>query len=219
MKLIVGLGNPWKEYEKTRHNIWFVMLDRFIKTNKLGKFSFDKKYIAEILTTDINDILNHQRNQWNAISLDDWVITTTWDTVSTKKMKWLQLSKAVRYNRVIFCKPQTFMNRSWNAVAPLANFYKIETKDILVLHDEIDFITWRVVLKVWGSPAGHNWLKSMIATFGNSDFSRIRIGVDRPLDNKFMADWVLSTFKPEEKIILEEKYDEVEKLIFEFLKK
>lgn len=176
MKLIVGLGNPWKEYEKTRHNIWFMMLDRFIEAHKLGKFSFDKKYSAEILVTDIDD------------------------------------------NRVIFCKPQTYMNRSWDAVAPLANFYKIEANNILVLHDEIDFITGRIALKVGGSTAGHNWLKSLVARFGSPDFSRIRIGVDRPVDSKFVADRVLSTFKPEEKKLLEEKYDEVEKMIWEFLK-
>lgn len=176
MKLIVGLGNPWKEYDKTRHNIWFIMLDKFIETNSLGKFSFDKKYNAEILTSDIDD------------------------------------------NKVIFCKPQTYMNRSGNSVAPLSNFYKISSKDILVLHDEIDFITGRIALKVAGSPAGHNWLKSMIATLGNPDFSRIRIGVDRPKNPDFVSDWVLSSFKTEERELLEEKYDEVEKLIWEFLK-
>ncbi len=176
MKLIVGLGNPWKEYEKTRHNIWFIMLDRFVKAHNLGSFSFDKKYNAEILVADIDD------------------------------------------NRVIFCKPQTYMNRSWDAVTPLANFYKIESKNILVLHDEIDFVTGRIGFKFGGSPAGHNGLKSLIARLSTPDFSRIRIGVDRPLDNKFVADWVLSTFKPEEKKLLEEKYNEVENLLWEFLK-
>ncbi len=176
MKLIVGLGNPWKEYEKTRHNIWFIMLEKFVEAEKLGKFSFDKKYNAEILTTEIDG------------------------------------------EKVIFCKPQTYMNRSWDAAAPLANFYKIDIKNILILHDEIDFITGRIALKVGGSTAGHNWLKSLVARLGNPDFVRIRIGVDRPLDNKFVADWVLSSFKPEEKKVLEEKYNEVEKLIKEFLK-
>jgi peptidyl-tRNA hydrolase, PTH1 family len=50
MKLIVWLGNPWKEYEKTRHNIWFIMLERFVEAEKLGNFSFDKKYMAETLS-------------------------------------------------------------------------------------------------------------------------------------------------------------------------
>jgi len=152
------------------------MLDKFVKSNNLGKISFDKKDNAEIISTEIDS------------------------------------------KKVIFCKPQTFMNRSGDSVATLANFYKIEAKNILVLHDEIDFITGRIAYKIGGSPAGHNWLKSLITRLGTSDFARIRIGVDRPLDNKFVADWVLSTFKPEEKELLEEKYNEVEKLIWEFLK-
>lgn len=176
MKLIVGLGNPWKEYIKTRHNIWFIMLDRFVEENNLGNFSFDKKYKSEICISEIEG------------------------------------------EKIIFCKPQTYMNRSWDAVAPLANFYKIDIKDILVLHDEIDFITGKIAFKIGGSTAGHNWLKSLVARLGSPDFARIRIGVDRPLDNKFVSDWVLSTFKPEEKIELEKKYDEVENFIWEFLK-
>ncbi|HCY20825.1 TPA: hypothetical protein DIC40_03065 [Patescibacteria group bacterium] len=58
----------------------------------------------------------------------------------------------------------------------------------------------------------------MIARLGTPDFARIRIGVDRPLDNAFVADRVLSSFKPEERKLLEEKYNEVEKIIWEFLK-
>lgn len=152
------------------------MLEKFIEAEKLGKFSFDKKYNAEIFVTTIND------------------------------------------DKVVFCKPQTFMNRSGDAVAPLANFYKIESKNILILHDEIDFITGRIAFKFGGSPAGHNGLKSLIARLGTPDFARIRIGVDRPLDNAFVADRVLSSFKSEEKKLLEEKYNEVENLILEFLK-
>lgn len=176
MKLVVGLGNPWKEYSKTRHNIWFLMLDKFVSQQNLGSFLFDKKYQAEILTTTIND------------------------------------------DKIIFCKPQTYMNRSWDSIVPLVNFYKIDNKNILILHDEIDFVTWRIAFKFGGSPAGHNWLKSIISRIGTSDFARIRIGVDRPLDSKYVADWVLSSFKPEEKKILEEKYSEVEKMICDFLK-
>jgi len=58
----------------------------------------------------------------------------------------------------------------------------------------------------------------LVARLGTPDFARIRIGVDRPLDNNFVTDWVLSSFKPEEKKLLEEKYDEVEKMIDKFLK-
>lgn len=43
------------------------------------------------------DILNRQKNQWNEVFLDDWVIPTTWETVSTNEMQWLQISKEIRY--------------------------------------------------------------------------------------------------------------------------
>ncbi len=176
MKLIVGLGNPGLQYEKTRHNIWFVMIDTFVDINKLGSFSYDSKYKSELLTATIDD------------------------------------------EKVIFCKPQTYMNRSGDAVAPLAQFYKITPKDIIVIHDEIDFVTGRIALKVGWSAAGHNGLKSLIERLGSPDFARIRVGVDRPTHNAMVADYVLSTFKPEEKKLLEEKYSEVEKIIETFLK-
>ena len=120
--------------------------------------------------------------------------------------------------RILLCKPQTYMNLSGEAVAPLARFYKIEAKDILVVHDEIDFVTGRLALKLGGSAAGHNGLKSIIQKFGSSDFYRLRIGVDRPAVSSQVADWVLSSFKPEERALLEQKQGEIFDLIDQFLR-
>lgn len=120
--------------------------------------------------------------------------------------------------KLLLCKPQTYMNLSGEAVAPLARFYKLEAKDILVVHDEIDFVTGRLVLKLGGSAAGHNGLKSIIQKFGSSDFYRLRIGVDRPAVSSQVADWVLSSFKPEERALLEQKQGEIFDLIDQFLR-
>ena len=120
--------------------------------------------------------------------------------------------------KLLLCKPQTYMNLSGEAVAPLARFYKIEAKDILVVHDEIDFVTGRLALKLGGSAAGHNGLKSIIQKFGSADFYRLRIGVDRPAVSSQVADWVLSSFKPEERALLEQKQGEVFDLIDQFLR-
>ena len=119
--------------------------------------------------------------------------------------------------KLLLCKPQTYMNLSGEAVAPLARFYKIEAKDILVVHDEIDFVTGRLALKLGGSAAGHNGLKNIIQKFGSADFYRLRIGVDRPAVSSQVADWVLSSFKPEERTLLEQKQGEVFDLIDQFL--
>ena len=121
-------------------------------------------------------------------------------------------------DRVIFCFPQTFMNLSWEAVWPLSKFYKIKPGDILVLHDEIDFVVGRVAFKAWWSAAWHNGLKNIIEKLWTKDFNRIRIGVGRPATSNMVTDYVLSKFKPDEKKLLKEKYDEVSDFIFGFLK-
>ncbi len=122
------------------------------------------------------------------------------------------------WEKVIFCTPQTYMNLSGESVWPLAKFYKIAAENILVLHDEIDFMVWRVAMKKWWSAAWHNWLKNMIEKLWTKDFWRIRIGVGRPATTKMVADYVLSTFKPNEKELMEDKYNEVSDFILEFLK-
>ena len=77
--------------------------------------------------------------------------------------------------KVIFCAPQTYMNLSGESVWPLGQFYKISAENILVLHDEIDFVVWRIAMKKWWSAAWHNWLRSIIAKLWTKDFWRIRI--------------------------------------------
>ena len=174
MKLIVWLGKPGLKYDKTRHNIGFVMVDaRAEQEGFLWKQ--ESKYKAEVAIWEKNG------------------------------------------EKLLLCKPQTYMNLSGEAVAPLARFYKLEAKDILVVHDEIDFVTGRLALKLGGSAAGHNGLKSIIQKFGSADFYRLRIGVDRPAVSSQVADWVLSSFKPEERTLLEQKQGEVFDLIDQFL--
>ena len=129
------------------------------------------------------------------------------------------ITSEINWEKILLCKPQTYMNLSWESVGLLARFYKVEWKDILVIHDEIDFVTWRIALKFWWSSAGHNWLKSIIEKLWTRDFWRLRIGVDRPVNSKDVVDWVLSSFKPQEKEILIEKEDEIFNLIDNFLLK
>ena len=121
-------------------------------------------------------------------------------------------------DKVIFCFPQTYMNLSGESVWPLAKFYKIKPEDILVLHDEIDFIVGRIAFKKWWSAAWHNGLKSIIEKLWTKDFNRIRIGIGRPATSKMVADYVLSTFKPNEKELMDEKFDEISDFILWFLK-
>lgn len=176
MKLIVWLGNPWSEYTKTRHNIWFVAID-FLLSNLDPKthFSYDNKYGAELAKMKINN------------------------------------------EEYIFCKPMTFMNKSWESVSKLTNFFKIHTKNILVFHDDIDLDTGRLQIKFWWSPAGHNWLKNIIEKIWTKDFRRVRLGIDRPINQKDVSDYVLSNFHKEE--INQLRSEENKEKIMEFTNK
>lgn len=118
---------------------------------------------------------------------------------------------------VVYLKPMEFMNRSGWAVNKVASFYKIDPKDILVIHDDIDLPVGKIQLKLWGSSAGHNGLKDIIEKLGTKDFWRLRIGVDRPVDQNMVADYVLHPFKKEEKNLIDDKMNEIEELIQKFL--
>ena len=76
--------------------------------------------------------------------------------------------------------PTTFMNRSGQAVAALANFYKIPAAGILVVHDDLDLAPGAIRLKQGGGNGGHNGLKDIQAHLGTPDFWRLRLGIGHP---------------------------------------
>jgi peptidyl-tRNA hydrolase, PTH1 family len=77
-------------------------------------------------------------------------------------------------------KPSTFMNRSGQSVAALANFYRILPEEILIVHDELDLLPGQVKMKKGGGHAGHNGLKDIQAKLGTTDFWRMRLGIGHP---------------------------------------
>jgi PTH1 family peptidyl-tRNA hydrolase len=87
--------------------------------------------------------------------------------------------------------PQTYMNLSGKAVAPLARFFKIAPDEILVVHDELDLDPGQMKLKQAGSHAGHNGLKDIQAQLGSADFWRLRLGVGHPGDRAEVVNHVL----------------------------
>ena len=98
--------------------------------------------------------------------------------------------------RVIFAKPQTFMNDSGRAVGALAKFYKIPTENVMVIHDDMDLKIGTSRTKVGGGSAGHNGIKSIDAAIG-PEYTRIRIGIGHPRDLGLPTepvDWVLGRF-------------------------
>lgn len=94
-------------------------------------------------------------------------------------------------------EPMTYMNRSGQAVAALARFYKIAADEVLVVHDELDLQPGQAKLKRGGSAAGHNGLKDIHSQFGTLDFWRLRLGIGHPGVRDEVADYVLHKPSPE----------------------
>ena len=95
--------------------------------------------------------------------------------------------------KAMVMKPQTFMNRSGEAVAEAVNFYKLKPADVVVLHDELDLPPGRLRMKVGGGHAGHNGLRDIERHIG-PDFRRVRIGIGHPGDKSRVTGYVLSDF-------------------------
>ena len=91
---------------------------------------------------------------------------------------WLcHFTKAAGY---IAIKPTTYVNKSGAAVLSVANFYNIDPKDILVVHDDLDIEFAKIRLSFGGSSAGHHGLQSVIESLGTGDFARLRVGIGSP---------------------------------------
>ena len=89
--------------------------------------------------------------------------------------------------------PTTYMNRSGQAVAALANFFRIKPEEILVAHDELDMPPGVCKLKQGGGHGGHNGLRDIIACLANqNNFHRLRIGIGHPGHSSQVSNYVLS---------------------------
>lgn len=89
-------------------------------------------------------------------------------------------------------KPDTYMNLSGKAVAALAQFYKIQPEEILVVHDELDIPCGQIRYKLGGGNGGHNGLKDIQAKLGTPNFYRLRLGIGHPGDRNLVVGFVLS---------------------------
>ena len=166
MKLIVGLGNPGKEYVNTRHNIGFMLIDN---------------YLGVVIFKEMLNGLYYETN-----SLD----------------------------KVIFLKPQTFMNNSGDCVFKFANYYNVKPEDILVIQDDLDINVGKYKFKINSSSGGHNGIKSIINNLGTNGFFRLKIGISNIRKND-VIDFVLGKFSKDE--INNINFDELINAIDDFI--
>ncbi|MBE6709369.1 MAG: aminoacyl-tRNA hydrolase [Ruminococcaceae bacterium] len=107
------------------------------------------------------------------------------------KFKALVRDGSVAGKRVLFMKPDTFMNLSGEAVSEAAAFYKIPPERIIVISDDVNLAVGRIRVREKGSSGGQKGLENIILRMGTDNFPRIRIGVGAKPQGWEMADWVL----------------------------
>lgn len=168
MKLVVGLGNPGREYENTRHNIGFFMVDKYLESKNI----FDYK------------------NKFNGLYIDT----------------------VINGEKVIFLKPQSYINLSGEVVKKYIDFYKISIEDILIISDDLDLNVGNFKLKAKGSSGGHNGLKNIELHLKTQEYKRLKIGIanNKHIDTK---DYVLAKFSREDIVV----YNDLSKVINEIL--
>jgi PTH1 family peptidyl-tRNA hydrolase len=166
VSLLVGLGNPGSEYEQTRHNAGFFLVEQIARQNG-ATFRKELKFHGSVAKVTIG-----RDNIW-------------------------------------LLKPETFMNRSGQAVAAMSRFYNIEPEEILVAHDELDLEPGVARLKLNGGHGGHNGLRDTIAQLGTNNFQRLRIGIGHPGNAKQVSNYVLKKASIEDQIEIDRTIDRI----------
>ena len=173
MKLIVGLGNPGREYDNTRHNVGFDIIDKYTSKNNIviNKNKFDGLYIDTIINGE----------------------------------------------KVIFLKPQKYMNLSGEVVKKYIDYFKIDIKDILIIQDDLDQEIGKIKLKENSSSGGHNGIKDIEKNLGTKNYKRLKIGIsnNKNIDTK---DYVLGHFTIEERKIIDNSIEICQNIIDDYLK-
>ena len=144
------------------------------------------------------------RHNAGFIAVDE-IAASLGTAIDKKKFDALVADVTLAGERVLLMKPQTYMNLSGVAVEKAASFYKIPPEHVIVLFDDISLDVGRLRIRRKGSAGGHNGIRSIIDYLQSDNFPRVKIGVgERPNPNYDLADWVLSTFKEDEKKAIRE---------------
>lgn len=161
------------------------------------------------------------RHNVGFIVLDE--LARRWNS-SITHAKWHAhyVSLTVDGQKVHLVKPETFMNRSGQAVSNFYRFFKVKPDRLMVIHDDLDMNSGRIKLVKGGGAGGHNGIKSLVEILGTKDFYRLKIGIGRPgngaVHASFPVDkYVLSNFTEEDVNILQSRYDSFEDGIRIFL--
>ncbi|MCT4635528.1 MAG: aminoacyl-tRNA hydrolase [Rickettsiales bacterium] len=121
----------------------------------------------------------------------------------SNKFSSLTSNKILESHKITLLKPQTFMNLSGDAISKATHFYKTSPDNLVVIHDDLDLTLAKVKMKIGGGSGGHNGIKSIDQHIG-PNYYRLRIGINKPIHQKNISNFVLNKFAKEEEIIIQE---------------
>ena len=114
-------------------------------------------------------------------------------------------SGTIAGEKVIVAKPQTYMNLSGESIRELAEWYKIDSENIIIMYDDISLPVGKLRIREKGSAGGHNGLKNIIAHLGTDAFPRVKVGVGAPEHD--IVDWVIGPFTANERKVIDSVLD------------
>lgn len=194
-RIVVGLGNPGPEYDWTRHNVGFQVLDHLaLHEGLLFQTARELEKALEVRTpVEGGDQARPQ---------------------SYGGPRRFRFARDFDHDALLL-KPETFMNRSGDVVAPLARWAGVPPEKILVVYDDLDLDLGRLRLRPHGGAGGHNGMRSAIDRLGSDRFPRLRVGIGRPRTDA--ARHVLEVFEGSERVEIEISIAEASEAVLDWL--
>lgn len=200
---IVGLGNPGKRFEGTRHNVGFEVID-YLSKNGGGKLlerccasSSSSSLSSSSLRLQNNSSVNSEISD---VVLAEYIVNEEENKGDNNDES--SPSSSTRVSRkIVLAKPQTFMNVSGTAVRKIMRKYRVPIENVLVVYDDLDTKVGQIRIKKSGSHGGHNGIRDIldIPRVKNA-FPRVRVGIGRPENESVQVyEHVLSKFREEER--------------------
>lgn len=128
--------------------------------------------------------------------------------LDTNKFKGEYGMGVIDGHKVLLLKPQTYMNLSGECIRDVLGYYKADpNEELIVLFDDISLNPGLIRIRKKGSAGGHNGIKNIIAHLGTQVFKRVKVGVGEKPKGYDLADYVLSRFPKDERVLMEEAFE------------
>ena len=138
--------------------------------------------------------------------------------INKKKFNGLYGTGIIENEKVILLKPQTYMNLSGDCIKEFVDFYKLDTKHLIVIFDDIDIKPGIVKIRKKGGPGTHNGMKSVVERLKTEDFTRVRVGIGQPEHKGDLINYVIGYIPEEDKIKLDEATTIAKDAVIEIIK-